>query len=257
MADNLNTLSLPEIKPLSRRHVMAEAAALTAMTGAAMAGVAVAATPDAMSIAAAEFSERCRTWHSDHEEVEQAYKDVSARSDEFGDFPTVPAVLAEPLVAIDGTDKLPGEQYSNGVPSLCWSVKDLQDIIDKKGFWHCHAQHDGDKVTTTSGIKLLPAGEIERAAEMLPIAVLHEQRRKDIFEHGRTVETLPNEMSSRLWQDAQTLFAVPATCLASLRHKVAIARKLELFDFEGDDVEDMAIANIMSDIEALAGEMQS
>ncbi len=41
MADNLNTPSLPEVKPLSRRHVMAgTAAVLSAMTGAAMAGAA-------------------------------------------------------------------------------------------------------------------------------------------------------------------------------------------------------------------------
>ena len=45
--------------------------------------------------------------------------------------------------------------------------------------------------------------------------------------------------------------------MASLAHKVAIIRRLELFDGDEDDAEDLAMYGLLSDIEALTGQAQS
>ena len=124
MADTDNTLSLPEVKPLSRRHVVTGAAAvLSAMTGAAMAGFAVAANgkPE-LPAAVAEFAARCRKWHSAYDAVQLAYEESGRLIDELGGFPEFPSELREPLRATDGTEEKPEDQYRNGDPSPCWSA---------------------------------------------------------------------------------------------------------------------------------------
>lgn len=74
MADNLNTLFLPEVKPLSRRQVMiGAAAALSMMTGAALANTAVIADPD--------FAIKCERFYQAKAALDRHYKRSNALID--------------------------------------------------------------------------------------------------------------------------------------------------------------------------------
>ena len=241
MADNLNTPSLPEIKPLSRCHVMAGLVTAAATGGATSAAFAITETPIVGIPTITEFAARCRKWHSAYDAVQLAYEESGRLIDELGGFPEFPSELREPLRATDGTEEKPEDQYRNGDPSPCWSAGKLQDIIRRGGLAVCEAERIGNRLTIVHETKRLPDKELQRAQNMLLVAEEHERKRRDFMDQCRAIEDVPNDMSRQAWNEAKALFSTPVYCMASLAHKVAIIRQLELFDSDGDNAEDLAM----------------